>query len=244
VVAAAGSGQRLGAGGPKAFVELGGRPLIEWSLAALDSARTIGSIVVAAPAGYEREAELAASLAAPKAAVVVTPGGATRAASIELALGQVRGEIVAIHDAARPLITAELADRIVGRLESEPEADAVIAAAPLTDTVKRAAAPRGSGDGEGRSMKVIAETLDRDSLWAAQTPQAFRLVALERAQRRAAEAGELQAATDESWLIERAGGTVLLEETGSANLKVTTAADLRAAAALIGNGRRDQGAPD
>jgi len=138
VVAAAGSGQRLGAGGPKAFVDLGGRALIEWSLAALDAARSIGAIVIAAPAGFEREAELAAELAAPQAAVVVTPGGATRAASIELALEHVRGDLVAIHDAARPLIGAGLVDRIVGRLEADPGADAAIAAAPLTDTVKRA----------------------------------------------------------------------------------------------------------
>ncbi len=229
MVAAAGSGQRLGAGGPKAFVELGGRALIEWSLAALDSARSIGAIVIAAPAGYEREAELAAGLAAPKAAVVVTPGGATRAASIELALGHVRGELVAIHDAARPLITPDVVDRVVGRLEADHEAEAAIAAAPLTDTVKRARAARGSDAG----ADVIAETLDRELLWAAQTPQAFRLEALRAAQRRAAAEDRLAAATDEASLIELAGGRVLLEETGRANFKVTTGADLAAAEALV-----------
>ncbi len=234
MVAAAGSGQRLGAGGPKAFVELGGRPLIEWSLAALDAARTIGSIVIAAPAGFVREAELAASLAAPKAAVVVTPGGATRAASIELALEHVRGDLVAIHDAARPLITPALVDRVVGRLDRENDADSVIAAVPLTDTVKLARAARPSKGGSHESdSTVVAETLDRDALWSAQTPQAFRLEALVRAQRRAAEAGELDRATDEAWLIERDGGRVLLEETGAANFKVTTAADLTAASALV-----------
>ena len=227
-MAAAGSGQRLGAGGPKAFVDLGGRSLIEWSLAALDAARSIGAIVIAAPSGYEREAELAAGLAAPKAAVVVTPGGATRAASIELALEHVRGELVAIHDAARPLITPDLVDRVVGRLASDPEADAAIAAAPLTDTVKRARAPRGDAGAE-----VIAETLDRDVLWAAQTPQAFRLEPLRGAQRRAAAEDRLAAATDEASLVELAGGRVLLEETGSANFKVTTGADLAAAEALV-----------
>jgi 2-C-methyl-D-erythritol 4-phosphate cytidylyltransferase len=230
VVAAAGSGQRLGAGGPKAFVDLGGRALIEWSLAALDAARSIGAIVIAAPAGYEREAELAAGLAAPKAAVVVTPGGATRAASIELALDHVHGELVAIHDAARPLITPGVVDRVVGRLAADAEADAAIAAAPITDTVKRARSPRGeAGPGAG----VIAETLDRELLWAAQTPQAFRLGALRAAQRRAADEDRLAAATDEASLIELAGGRVLLEETGSANFKVTTGTDLAAAEALV-----------
>ncbi|MFN8114066.1 MAG: 2-C-methyl-D-erythritol 4-phosphate cytidylyltransferase [Solirubrobacterales bacterium] len=232
-MAAAGSGQRLGAGGPKAFVDLGGRALIEWSLAALDAARSIGGIVIAAPAGYEREAELAAELAAPKAAVVVTPGGATRAASIELALDHVRGDLVAIHDAARPLITPGLVDRVVGRLAADPEADAAIAAAPLTDTVKRARAARGAG---GADADVIAETLDRELLWAAQTPQAFRLEALRAAQRRAADEDRLAAATDEASLIELAGGRVLLEETGSANFKVTTGADLAAAEALVAAG--------
>jgi len=235
VVAAAGSGQRLGAGGPKAFVELGGRPLIEWSLAALDSARSIGSIVIAAPADYVREAELAANLAAPKAAVAVTPGGSTRAASIELALEHVRGDLVAIHDAARPLITPELVDRIVARLDQEQDAEAVIAAVRLTDTIKLAGATRASsGEQPDESETRVAETLDREALWAAQTPQAFRLEALQRAQRRAADAGELDQATDEAWLIERAGGRVLLEETGAANFKVTTAADLTAASALVG----------
>ena len=234
MVAAAGSGQRLGAGGPKAFVDLGGRALIEWSLAALDAARSIGAIVIAAPAGFEREAELAAGLAAPKAAVVVTPGGATRAASIELALDHVRGELVAIHDAARPLITPDVVDRVVGRLEADPEADAAIAAAPLTDTVKRARAARA---GEDPEATVIDRTLDRDLLWAAQTPQAFRLAALTRAQRLAAEEDRLGAATDEASLIEQAGGRVLLEATGAANFKVTTGADLAAAEALIAAAR-------
>jgi 2-C-methyl-D-erythritol 4-phosphate cytidylyltransferase len=79
----------------------------------------------------------------------------------------------------------------------------------------------------------VRETLDREALWSAETPQAFRLAALERAQQLAADAGELDAATDEAWLIERSGGTVLLEESRTTNLKVTTDTDLAAAAALI-----------
>jgi 2-C-methyl-D-erythritol 4-phosphate cytidylyltransferase len=230
VIAAAGSGQRLGAGGPKAFVELGGRTLIEWSLAALDAAHAIGPIVIAAPPEHLAEAERAASLAAPGSAVVVTPGGSTRAASIAAALQHVRGELVAIHDAARPLITPALVDRVVERLDRESGADAVIAAAPLTDTIKLARVARGSGSEPGTT--TVRETLDREALWSAETPQAFRLAALERAQQLAADAGELDAATDEAWLIERAGGTVLLEESRTANFKVTTETDLAAAAAL------------
>lgn len=217
MIAAAGSGLRLGAGCPKALVELHGRPLLEWSLLALGAAATIEAIVVAAPAGHEAEVE---ELTAGRAEVLA--GGASRAESVRLALGAVRGELVAIHDAARPLISPQLVDRVVSRLSGDAGADGVIAAAPLADTVKRA----GAGD-------VVAATVDRRDLWAAQTPQAFRVAALRSAQAAAHEAGELDAATDEAWLIERTGGTVLLEPVGAFNLKVTDPADLTVAEVLL-----------
>ena len=91
----------------------------------------------------------------------------------------------------------------------------------------------GSDPGAG----VVERTLDRDRLWGAQTPQAFRVAALLRAQRLAGDQQWLTAATDEATLIEQAGGRVLLEETATANFKVTTGADLAAAAALIAAGR-------
>lgn len=214
LIAAAGSGQRLGAGGPKAFVEVGGRRLIEWSLAALRAAETVERVVVAAPPGFEGDLG---------EAVVVIAGGASRAESVRLALEVVEGEYVVIHDAARPLVTGELVDRVVERL-AESGVDGVIAAAPLADTVKKA--------GEGG---VVGGTVDRGGLWGAQTPQAFRVEALRAAQGSALDAGELEWATDESWLIERVGGTVLLEPVGAANLKVTTEADLAVADALLRN---------
>lgn len=215
MLAAAGSGQRLGAGGPKALVEVAGRPLIAWSLAALERATGIAGVTIAAPPGHEaRVVELAP-------AATVVSGGASRAESVALALASVRTETVAIHDAARPLLSAELVDRLIGRLR-ERVADGVIAAAPVADTLKRA--------GEGGA---VAETLGREQLWGAQTPQVFRVAALRRAIAAARERGELERATDEAWLIERAGGTVLLEPTGVPNLKVTDAADLAVAAALL-----------
>jgi 2-C-methyl-D-erythritol 4-phosphate cytidylyltransferase len=185
--------------------------------------------VIAVPPGHEAEAESAAARAAPGAEVAVVPGGANRAASIERALAGVRDEVVAIHDAARPLVTADLVDRVVHRLDAEPEADAAIAATALADTVKRARDRRGGGP----EATVVERTLDRDLLWAAQTPQAFRVAALRAAQELAAAEGRLDAATDEASLIESTGGRVLLEETGTANLKVTTDADLATAEALI-----------
>ena len=208
MIAAAGSGRRLGAGGPKALVEVGGRPLWEWSLEAMREAATVGDVVVAVPAGVELEG------------VRTVPGGETRAESVAAALAEVETELVVIHDAARPLVTAEVVDRVVRRL-AESAAEGAIAAAPVADTLKEA--------GEGAT---IARTVERAGLWAAQTPQAFRAEALRAAQA----AGDLATATDEASLIELAGGTVLLEEVEAPNLKVTTAADMRVAAALLGPG--------
>jgi 2-C-methyl-D-erythritol 4-phosphate cytidylyltransferase len=216
VIAAAGSGQRLGAGGPKALVDVGGRPMIEWSLAALSAAGSVREIVIAAPPGFEAEVE---RVAAGRAAVVA--GGATRAESVSLALEAVREEVVAIHDAARPLLTAELVDRLVGRL-TESGAQCVIAAAPVADTLKKA--------GEGG---VVEETIDRTDLWGAQTPQVLRVDALRTAQEAARASGHLELATDEAWLIERVGGPVLLEPTGAPNLKVTGPDDVAVAEALL-----------
>ncbi|MDQ3103074.1 MAG: 2-C-methyl-D-erythritol 4-phosphate cytidylyltransferase [Actinomycetota bacterium] len=210
MIAAAGSGQRLGAGGPKAFVEVAGRRLIEWSLAALAEAASVGEVVLVVPAGFEASVD-----------AVAVAGGATRAESVVAGLGAVSGDVVVIQDAARPLVTAKLIDRVVERLV-DSGADSVIAAAPVSDTLKRA--------GEGGA---VGGTVDRAGLWAAQTPQAFRVEALRAAQLAASEAGELATATDEAWLIERVGGTVLLEEVGAPNLKVTSEADLAVAAALL-----------
>ncbi len=232
VIAAAGSGERLGAGGPKALVELGGRPLIAWSLEAMAAAASVTVVAIAAPPGHEQELERIAGRFAGRPdrpggfhPIVVT-GGDSRAVSVGLALAEVpaQAEIVAVHDAARPLLTAGLVEALVARLDAEPEAAGVIAAAPVTDTVKRV----GAGD-------AIAATEAREDLWAAQTPQVFRADALRTAHDAGPEA--LAAATDDAGLVERAGGTVLVEPTVGPNLKVTTDEDLRLAE-LVLRGRR------
>ena len=209
VIAAAGSGERLGAGGPKAFVPLGGRPMIAWSLDACLSCGSVTAVVVAVPAGHAHDLQ----------DVVTVEGGSTRAESVANALGAVDTDLVAIHDAARPLLTPELLDELVAELVANPDADGIIAAAPVTDTVKKV-------DGDR-----IAATLDRSELWGAQTPQVFRTAALRSALRSA------DLATDEAMLIEAAGGTVLVHDAGIANLKVTTPTDLRVAELLLGRGR-------
>ena len=225
MIAAAGSGTRLGAGGPKALVEVAGRPLVAWSLDAFDHAESVGVIVIAAPPGHEEEvARLAPD------AVVVT-GADSRSASVAAALARVESDVVAVHDAARPCVTATLIDALVARLASSPDADAVIAAAPVTDTVKRAREARPPAGAPAGGGPAVAGTESRDHLWAAQTPQVFRTPVL-----RAALAGEperIAAASDDAMLVEAQGGTVLIEAAPAANLKVTTPDDLVIAAALL-----------
>jgi 2-C-methyl-D-erythritol 4-phosphate cytidylyltransferase len=211
IIAAAGSGERLGAGGPKAFVPLAGRPMFEWSLRAARSARSVGPIIVAAPPGHEGE------LVGQDLTVVT--GGGTRSESVAAAMARVESELVAVHDAARPLVTGELFDALADRLAGDPELGAVVAAAAVTDTIKQVA----------RGMEVD-RTLDRSSLWAAQTPQVFRADVLREA---LASTALLSQATDDAMLVERIGGRVLLHDAGGENLKVTTRHDLRVAELLL-----------
>jgi 2-C-methyl-D-erythritol 4-phosphate cytidylyltransferase len=204
LLVAAGSGERLGAGRPKAFVVLAGRPMLEWSLEALRTAG-IAEIVVAAPAGHEVEG------------CVCVPGGVTRSESVRAALAAAPPGDVVVHDAARPLVTPE---HFTAALAALAEADCAIAAAPITDTVKEA-----GGD------RLVTATLDRTRLWAIQTPQAFRRDALERALDVPDEV--LAQATDDAWLVERTGGTVRVVESSPANFKVTTPYDLEIAEHLL-----------
>jgi 2-C-methyl-D-erythritol 4-phosphate cytidylyltransferase len=224
VIAAAGSGTRLGAGGPKALVEVAGRPLIAWSLDAFERADSVALVVIAAPPGHEKEiARLAPD------AVVVT-GADSRSASVAAALARAESDVVAVHDAARPCVTAALIDALVARLLASADADAVIAAAPLTDTVKRAHEARTPAGAAGGGP-AVAGTESRDHLWAAQTPQVFRTSVLREAL--AGDPGRIAAASDDAMLVEERGGTVLMEVAPAANLKVTTPDDLTIAAALL-----------
>ena len=205
LLVAAGSGERLGASGPKAFVMLAGRPMLEWSVAALRAAG-LSEIVVALPEGE----------AAPEGCAGV-PGGATRSASVRAALSAAGEGDVVVHDAARPLVEPALFTAALAALEG---ADAAVAAAQATDTIKEA----------GPDHRVTA-TLDRSRLWAIQTPQAFRRSVLERA----LDVGDdvLAQATDDAWLVERAGGSVVVVPSTPANLKVTTPHDLTVAELLL-----------
>ena len=219
LLVAAGSGERLGAGRPKAFVVLAGRPMLEWSLDALRTAG-IQHIVVAAPPEATSAGEVLVAAGHEVAlgpGVVAVVGGATRSASVRAAVRAAPPGDVVVHDAARPLVTP---GHFTAALAALADADCAIAAAPVTDTVKEA--------GEDR---LVTATLDRSRLWAIQTPQAFRRAALERAL--AVGDDVLAQATDDAWLVERTGCTVRVVESTPANRKITTPYDLRIAELLL-----------
>lgn len=223
MIAAAGSGERLGAGGPKAFVPVAGRLLIEWSLEAFRQAQSIGPVIVALAAGEDRDLGEGIS---------VVTGGERRSQSVAAGLERVETELVAVHDAARPLVTPRLIDELVEKLASRPDADGVLAGAALTDTVKRAREPRPAGGEFPKGGPTVAETVSRDHLWAAQTPQVFRTQALRKAMD--TDPQRVAAATDDAMLVEKAGGKVLIHPAPAENLKVTGPLDLRVAELLLG----------
>ncbi|MET0560705.1 MAG: 2-C-methyl-D-erythritol 4-phosphate cytidylyltransferase [Gaiellaceae bacterium] len=209
LIAAAGSGERLGIDRPKAFAVLGGRPLLAESLDRLDRCELVDAIVVAAPPGWEEPSILLAEeLAASKVIACVT-GSATRAESVAAALAEVPDEalVVLVHDAARPLLDHAVVERLLAPLGEG--FDGVVPVQPVADTLKRVR------DG------AVLETVDRKGLATAQTPQAFLAPMLRRAFD-----GDLAGATDCASLVERAGGRVAVVDGDPRLLKVTTVEDL------------------
>jgi 2-C-methyl-D-erythritol 4-phosphate cytidylyltransferase len=239
--------------------------MVEWSIAAFRAA-SVAAVVVACPPGHalgEPERSAAASgedveeatsvkgqASSTPAVLTTVEGGKTRSESVANALAEVGTELAAIHDAARPLLTAALIEEVVGALVADPDAAGAIAATPITDTVKQAAEPASSGlladkphQGVGEPPLEVERTLDRAALWAAQTPQVFRVDAL----RAALEAGgeAVESATDEAMLVEAAGGKVLICPAPPENHKVTTPRDLRLAEQLLEERRvQDSGAQE
>jgi 2-C-methyl-D-erythritol 4-phosphate cytidylyltransferase len=215
LIVAAGRGERLGLGRPKALVPLYGRPMLLWSVDALKAVPEVDEIVVALPSEYVGEAP---------AGTRGVAGGEVRSESVRAALSAAgQGDPVIVHDAARPLASPALFKQALGALASSG-ADAVIAAAPVPDTIKVV----------GQDGRTVSSTLQRDRLWAVQTPQVFRRASLEEAFARAGE-DVLAAATDDAWLIEQEGGRVQVLPWTEPNIKVTTGAELRLAEILLGS---------
>ena len=222
IIVAAGSGERLGYGMPKALVRAAGRPLVAWSASAIAGARGVDALVIVAPPDDERG--VAAALGEALRIHAIVPGGSSRQRSVAAGILALPHDVDAIlvHDAARPLITSAMVEAVLAGLETH---EGAIAAAPVADTLKRAT----TGD-------QIAETVDRSGLWGAQTPQAFRADVIRRVFDDADD-DELDLATDCAGMAERRGIAVRLVDTGLPNMKVTVPADLVLVEALLGGTR-------
>ena len=220
IIVAAGIGTRLGSGEPKAFVKIGGRTMLSYSLVAVGQVSAIGEVVITVPEGFESAARAEAVAAGLGAAVKITPGGIERQDSVRIALGltSAESELVIVHDAARPLATPAIFEACIA---AAARAGGAIAAIPVADTLKRVV----------DSDRAIAATVARAGLWQAQTPQAFRRELLVEAHRRAVAQGIV--ATDDADLVERAGVRVEVVEGSTANIKITTPSDLAIVEAII-----------
>lgn len=221
VIPAAGSGQRLGRGMPKALVDVGSRPLLRLTLDRLAAAAAFQETVVLAPPDAISSFEAAlAGMGASLGTWRVLAGGATRQASVAAGVVALRSdaEVVCVHDAARPLVAA---GTVRGVLEAAGLHGAATAASRPSDSVRQ---DTGSG---------ASTALDRSTLWLVETPQAFRRDILARAHREAIAGGASY--TDDASLVEAIGQQIRIVESEGRNLKVTLEADLALAADLLRN---------
>lgn len=212
LVPAAGRGERLGVGAPKALRELAGEPLLAHAVRRLCAASSVGCVVVAAPPAAVAEVRDLLTGVVGAVPLIVVPGGASRQESVAAALGAVpQGfPIVLVHDAARPLVPSELVDEVAAAVRGGH--DVVIPVLPLVDTIRQ----------------VSGGVVDRSQLRAVQTPQGFDIAAL-----RAAHEAATEDATDDAGLCERIGLVVHTVPGRAEALKVTTQFDLVVVSALL-----------
>lgn len=222
VIVAGGSGERFGDPRGKQFVDLCGLPLMSWSIMAFDRAPSVGRIVVVCAPDHadQVEGDVLASLSLTKP-VALAPSGATRQASVRSGLDAAPPDLplVAVHDAARPLVEVGLIETAVGAVRSDQSLAGAILATRSVDTLKLV---------EGT---MIVATPDRSFYWAAQTPQVFRrrdLLAAHKAAEREGYQG-----TDDASLVERLGGRVRVVESTRDNIKITLPEDLALAEAAL-----------
>ncbi|MBB3890168.1 2-C-methyl-D-erythritol 4-phosphate cytidylyltransferase/2-C-methyl-D-erythritol 2,4-cyclodiphosphate synthase [Phenylobacterium haematophilum] len=215
VIVAAGSSTRAGPGAPKPWRSLGGRPILSWSIEAFAAAGARQIVIVVAEAWLDEAAELLRGVPG----AVAVRGGATRADSVQQGLAALQGEsAVLVHDAARPFLTATHIRGLLAALES---ADGAVPALPVADTLKR------GGD-------AVEETVPRDGLWRAQTPQAFRPGVLRPAY--AAWPADAEP-TDDAAVVERNGGKVAIIAGDPRLMKLTYPEDFAMAEQLAGGAR-------
>ncbi|MBA2741833.1 MAG: 2-C-methyl-D-erythritol 4-phosphate cytidylyltransferase [Actinobacteria bacterium] len=216
IIVAAGTGERLGLDRPKAFAPLGGRPLLAESIDRLDRCPWVDALVIVSAAGWEEPAILLAEEIVATKVVSCVTGGTTRAESVRAGLQEVVDDalVILVHDAARPLVSNAVVERVLGPLGEGY--DGVVPVVPVQDTLKRVAGA------------AVVETVSRTDLVAAQTPQAFLAPALRRGL-----AGDLTDATDCASLVERTGGRIAAVDGDPWLMKVTTKADLALLEAIL-----------
>jgi 2-C-methyl-D-erythritol 4-phosphate cytidylyltransferase/2-C-methyl-D-erythritol 2,4-cyclodiphosphate synthase len=231
ILAAGGRGHRFGGASPKQLLSIGGRSILERSLSAFLAHPAIDEIIVALPADIAADPPDYLRRAAKPLRVVA--GGERRQDSVATAFRQVaeHADVVIVHDAARPFVTADLIERTIA---AAAESGAALAAIQSRDTVKLAGPARGGLDGSNGPPEgghYVRQTLDRETIFLAQTPQAFRRDVLREALLLDGEA------TDEAALAERAGHRVRLVEGDPSNIKITTPGDLMIAEAIARGGK-------
>jgi len=212
IIAAAGSGARLGGMKPKQFQLLGGRPVLAHTLEAFNRLDIIEEIIIAAPSEYIAHTwDIAARYGFNKVREIV-PGGKNRAESVYAALKQLAANIVLIHDGARPFVSEELIKSIA---QAAKHYGAAVVGIPLTDTIK-----------EVNQQSQAVKTPDRQRFWCVQTPQGFTYEIISKAYAQGDKDGILESATDDSILVERIGATIQMVEGHPSNIKITTREDL------------------
>src|ERR1700688_4044705 len=227
IIAAGGRGVRFGAAVPKQLLAVGGRSILERSVALFLAHPAIDEVVVALPA--ELLVDPPPFLRSSQKPLHLVAGGARRQDSVVSAFkaASARSDVIVVHDAARPLATSDLVSRTIA---AASESGAALAALAASDTVKRGArTPSDAGSGD----LLVAETLPRESIFLAQRPQAFRRGVLRDA---LALAGTLVDVTDEATLVERAGCPVRLVQGEATNIKITTPGDLQIAETIVRGG--------
>jgi 2-C-methyl-D-erythritol 4-phosphate cytidylyltransferase / 2-C-methyl-D-erythritol 2,4-cyclodiphosphate synthase len=219
IIAAGGTGRRLGSSVPKQLLDVAGQSILARSVGAFDRHPRVDDLIVALPVDLvDQGRTIVGKVAGP---IRFVAGGANRQDSVARAFELVaeQTDVVLVHDAARPFVSDDLISRAI---DAAATYGAAIAAVPVTDTVKRVT--------PGAAAPVIVETLSRDAIYLAQTPQAFRRAVLKDAVALGQKGVD---ATDEAGLAERAGHAVRVVEGDRANVKITTAADLDRARAHV-----------
>ena len=217
IIVAAGKSERMGAGTDKAFLSLGNKPVVAWSLLAFERCADVDRIVLVVRKEQQLAAKAVARMFGISKLVAVVPGGNKRQESVQAGLAACDADtrFVVVHDGARPCITPDVVSEVV---KLAKRVGAATVGRRITDTVKRV-----------EKGTAISGTEDRDKLWAVQTPQAFHFKILANAYKNLGK----NDVTDDCQAVELSGETVRIYENRAPNFKITTVEDLQMASALL-----------